>query len=322
MENILDYENSLNEYNWEFFRITNNLLEVIFKDLQEFKFVYYVKGGKAVDAYLSEKIGSPDWDIIVEPKSFELCIEYITTRVQTSLGEKVKIDTQDVVFKNLKGIKIGIDYNDLFWTVDIFPQIVDPLKLSVIGGIPYLGLSFLIKNLKQNSFNRSKILEDQEKLVPRKEQELIENLKDTTELKDQTKKYLIEFISTKCNSVNINSIEKMIQYFEETVKKNAEVLSYENISEFKSDIENYEKLKKKTKRTNTRLLELVKICDNDNNIQLSKEYLLELCDFCTTNETARTMGNLFSVYSETYPNTNINCQDILKTDLCNQEASM
>jgi len=311
MEDIKDIiDGDPNEYNWElYFRINNIIVPRILKYLYRFGIKYYVKGGKAVDAYLSEKIGSPDWDIIVEPKAFDTSVQYITSELQKSLGKRVKIDSQRTTFENLKGIQIGIDYKDLFWAVDLFPNVVDPNKVSVIDGIPYLGLSYLIKDLEQTSFDRANQLEEYEALVTSEEQ-LQQRIQNTTNLKNETKQELLDLVGEKCANTDIVNIKELIEDFEATVKQESEVLSYQNISEFKSMRKEYEKLMEKTKRTKTRLVELLSICEDKNYVQLSKEFLVELCDYCSTN------------VNNVYPNTEINCGDILAKNLCKSEEEV
>lgn len=310
MEGISDSNLSLNEYNWElYFRINNNLVPIILKKLHDFGTNYYVKGGKAVDAYLSEKIGSPDWDIIVDPGSFKTFVDYLTRELKKSLGKRVKIDSQDVTLENLKGIQIGIDYNDLFWAVDVFPSDVDPEKVTVIDGIPYLGLTYLIEDLKQTSYDRAKKLKEEGDLVTTQEQ-LEGRLQYANELKNEAKQDLLNLIEENCGTSDIEDIKEMVEDFEETIKQESEVLSYENISEFKSMRKKYEKLVEKTKRTKTRLLELLSIGKDNDYIQLSKEFLVELCDYCTTN------------VDRVYPNTDIYCGDILATEACKSEEDV
>lgn len=308
MEDIIDGEP--NEYNWElYFRINNVIVPRILKDLYRFGINFYVKGGKAVDAYLSEKIGSPDWDIIVNTESFDTSVQYITSELQKSLGKRVKIDSQYITLKDLTGIQIGIDYDDLFWAVDVFPSDVDPSIVSVIDGIPYLGLSYLIEDLKQTSYDRAKKLKEEGDLVTTQEQ-LQGRIQYTNELKNEAKQDLLSLVEEKCGTYDIDDIKEMLEDFEETVKQESEVLSYENISAFKSMRKNYEKLIEKTKRTKTRLVELLSIGKDSDYIQLSKEFLVEVCDYCSTN------------VDNVYPNTDINCKDILVSDSCKSEEDV
>jgi hypothetical protein len=308
MEDIIDGDP--NEYNWElYFRINNVIVPRILKDLYRFGINFYVKGGKAVDAYLSEKIGSPDWDIIVNTESFDTSVQYITSELQKSLGKRVKIDSQYITLKDLTGIQIGIDYDDLFWAVDVFPSDVDPSIVSVIDGIPYLGLSYLIEDLKQTSYDRAKKLKEEGDLVTTQEQ-LQGRIQYTNELKNEAKQDLLSLVEEKCGTYDIDDIKEMLEDFEETVKQESEVLSYENISAFKSMRKNYEKLIEKTKRTKTRLVELLSIGKDSDYIQLSKEFLVEVCDYCSTN------------VDNVYPNTDINCKDILVSDSCKSEEDV
>jgi hypothetical protein len=308
MEDIIDGDP--NEYNWElYFRINNVIVPRILKDLYRFGINFYVKGGKAVDAYLSEKIGSPDWDIIVNTESFDTSVQYITSELQKSLGKRVKIDSQYITLNDLTGIQIGIDYDDLFWAVDVFPSDVDPSIVSVIDGIPYLGLSYLIEDLKQTSYDRAKKLKEEGDLVTTQEQ-LQGRIQYTNELKNEAKQDLLSLVEEKCGTYDIDDIKEMLEDFEETVKQESEVLSYENISAFKSMRKNYEKLIEKTKRTKTRLVELLSIGKDSDYIQLSKEFLVEVCDYCSTN------------VDNVYPNTDINCKDILVSDSCKSEEDV
>lgn len=311
LNELLDIETEVSDYHWElFFRITNNIVPTIFKDLQLYNIKFYVKGGKAVDAYLSEKVGSPDWDIIVDPEQFQMCVDYIIRQLEKTLGSKVKIDTQIITLNSEKGLQIGMDYKDLFWVIDVFPGNIDRSKLTLINDIPYLGLSYLIEDLKETSSDRSERLEGKKSLLPTKEG-LAQKKIDTSIMAEQDKQDLKDFIETHCSEINgelMEELDELIDGLVDTVKQDTEVFSHKTISGFKSLQQDYEKLKEKTKRTKARLVELLAINDENNVIQLSKEFVLELCNFCTEN------------VDGTFPNTNINCRDIAQTDVCRAEA--
>ena len=55
------------DYDWElYYRISNMYVPKILQNAYKTGYKFYVKGGRAVDAYLRHPIGSPDWDIIAE----------------------------------------------------------------------------------------------------------------------------------------------------------------------------------------------------------------------------------------------------------------
>lgn len=59
-----EFKKDCTDYDWElFFRITNLIIPDILRSAYKNDISFMVKGGKAVDAYLQQPIGSPDWDI-------------------------------------------------------------------------------------------------------------------------------------------------------------------------------------------------------------------------------------------------------------------
>ena len=152
--------------------------------------IFFVKGGRAVDAYLPNPIGSPDWDLIAPRDQTEelekFVVRYISERVKGARGilKTVGVSVQypgdtEVVRGRQIGISCESEPSEALFVIDIVPytSTSPPPTPKVIKGVPYAPVSYLIDDLRRTAHDRDKNLVDMEN-------ELSEIVKESRRLQD------------------------------------------------------------------------------------------------------------------------------------------
>jgi len=147
-------------YDWElYFRISNHIVPIVLKDALRQGFVFYIYGGKAVDAHMNklDTIGSPDWDIKCE--RFNELAEFIRDGIIKQLP-KIELSTDGVSLGDTRGIQIGIITNNdrckKLYFVDVFyKQQTNTQAIKYIDGLPYITRADLVDDLRQTVVDRT-----------------------------------------------------------------------------------------------------------------------------------------------------------------------
>lgn len=268
MNNIKDI---CDEYDYElYYRLQREIIPYILEEAYDEGFMFYVKGGRAVDAYLETPIGSPDWDVI--SNDYNGLSNFIFKRLKSMpfIANMVRKDRVDAMGD--KGFQIGLNICDDFYLVDVVEGDVKQQYITDIFGIPYLRKDLLIKNLNQTIIDRQNRLHNLEQT---------ENAGKAIQLFEQrlnTNKAIIEDADEKIRKQfkNLNNLFKKLDVEQEAKPQLLKIFNlykdiYDNQSqlvkwrspEFYKEIvasqDKYELLKKKLERTIKRRDALKKI---------------------------------------------------------------
>lgn len=151
-------------YEWElYFRISNDIVPGILKDAMRQGFVFYIYGGKAVDAYMNktDTIGSPDWDIKCD--KFEELADFIRDGILKQLPS-IELVTDGVSLDDSNpGIQIGIitkneRCNKLYFVDVFYKQRTNSQKLMFIDDLPYISHTDLLDDLRETVGDRTDAL--------------------------------------------------------------------------------------------------------------------------------------------------------------------
>jgi hypothetical protein len=156
-----------------YFRFANTVVPDVLRNLYAIHKQFYVKGGKAADEYLKQKIGSPDWDIVAyirNPSEINGIDAQIFTTLQAF--QRLRMNTDATLVKepikyNEPGkpeqdmIQYGISqggckrmFLDVVFVVGEFPG------ASVRHGIPYQKKAALLAELEVIWADRNKQIQN------------------------------------------------------------------------------------------------------------------------------------------------------------------
>lgn len=286
---MADYKENCTDYDWElYFRIANLIVPNILSQARKNDIPFVVKGGKAVDAYLKNPIGSPDWDIVVH--DFEPLLSFLIKKLKNipSISKSITVDdvTLEIKQKKYKGKQIGITNCGGMWVIDIIKMSTKDLRATVLNGIPYINLKDLIFDLEDTIEDR-KIRSRQQEIFGLGDTETIkkQQQQNTNAIKQEMDKLRKNIEKVIAGGVDKDKatrvINRRLNDLETLYENDRELHSYdkyEKIFESRHDVEHF---KTKLQRTQARLTTLLSAIHN--NIEVSPEYVLELCKFCKFN---------------------------------------
>ena len=275
------------EYDYEYyFRLTQIDIPSILKEAYERGLKFYVKGGKAPDAYLKAKIGSPDWDVEVSPQDFEDFLNYVVFSLDPDYGSgrgtsslrlsDAVLDLEDGTAVKVKKIGTilcgGMDY------MDIAMSPVVPGKFVVIGGIPYLNpesleedLTVVEKSRRERAYSnetRESLQEFQKRGVDAAKKQYERELKSFKKLLERIK-----------NETLREDLEEAFEDLEDVIGQYLMRTSYEATMDIVALQEQADTAMRKYQKTAKRLEMIKEINKNNRNIA-SKEYIASLCNLC------------------------------------------
>lgn len=290
---MTEYKENCTDYDWElYFRIANLIVPNILANARKEGIQFAVKGGKAVDAYLKNPIGSPDWDIIVH--DFEPLFSFLTERLTKipSIRKSVTFDDVTLEIKNKKypGKQIGITNCGGMWVIDIIKMSGKDLRSTVINGIPYINLKDLIFDLEDTIKDRTLRSSQQElfglsdtETIKKRQKENAQNIEiEMSKLRENIAKIIDGSVPDKEKATRV--VNRRLDNLETLYENNRHLHSYETYEKIFESRHNVEHFKTKLKRTQARLTTLLSAIHN--NIEISPEYLTEICNFCTEHPTA------------------------------------
>tara|TARA_Y100000389_G_scaffold192634_1_gene220343 strand:- start:829 stop:1941 length:1113 start_codon:yes stop_codon:yes gene_type:complete len=175
---------------------------------------FYVKGGKAADAYLSKSTFSPDWDIIVyapenSTEYFDTVVRFLVDKLNTNY---VSISL-NINQKEIQGYQLGFPEHNLY-SIDIFPGDEKltleqfQSKQEVKKGIPYLKLPYLLADLAKTAQDRKEQLTQANRLLPTssgiesRKRAILQSVK-------KNRKKLTNMINNSYDFVNLLSLTKL-----------------------------------------------------------------------------------------------------------------
>lgn len=269
-----------NDYDWElFFRISNLVMPAILKDIYRRRrtlgFVFYVLGGKAVDAhtakpaYSENYIGSPDWDVDLVGDNIQDFITEVVSRISHTIdGVELIVTPASKELPNGEiqhGFQIGIvtasEKCGIIYFFDVFTVHEIDFKIEVIDGIPYIPS----KNLTTHLFELLKQRQDLYRggLAMRPIETDIALMRIEENIKDQRNR-LDRYLSKKIGVVvKYDEIkEKLNEIVDDLVVQEKE---YQRIVDLANSIEKVEfdvklnKQKLKVERTEQRLRRMIKM---------------------------------------------------------------
>lgn len=289
-------ENVCTEYEWElFFRNINLVIPIILKKAYAKDLRFLVKGGKAVDVYLKEKIGSPDWDLYVdEPDNIKL-VKLIKKELEKENRGELIISENFVLTIKSKKIpitRIGIKMEcDDMWLIDIGSikhdddEDIGIYRANIINGMPYIQINELIIDLRQTLDDRLSTLKEKSKISCLDFTKIIDLRKRNQENIDEIRGELDELIDKMCKTKSSRRIREEInetlETLEEYYEEKKELYSHEYITEFMKCIKENKHLLDKAGKTEKRLKELQRsIKKRYVSRKLSIEYLRILSKYC------------------------------------------
>lgn len=168
------------DYDWElYFRITSLLVPDLLRQARRNDIAYIVKGGKAVDAYLKNPIGSPDWDLVVH--DYEPLYSFLLNGLKSIPSISKSISESSTVLelgnKKFYGKQICISNCGGMWVIDLMKMPGKDLRGVVIDGIPYIQLSRLVTDLEQTVADRRRLVMQQKRFGMGDTEFLIQNQK-------------------------------------------------------------------------------------------------------------------------------------------------
>jgi hypothetical protein len=148
----------LNEYDYEmYFRIVFVLAYKTMQTAYTSGILFAVHGGRAVDAYLRQPIGSPDWDIVVQnTEDQDRLVDFImekTPNIQM-IKNRATLNTEEDVVQ--LGIRLKDD--DMYF-MDIAVESGWDKKVVTIENVPYITPELLSQDLARVSRLREEAAE-------------------------------------------------------------------------------------------------------------------------------------------------------------------
>jgi hypothetical protein len=149
----------LNEYDYElYFRIVFVLAYKSMQKAYTSGILFAVHGGRAVDAYLRQPIGSPDWDIVVKNKEDQqILVDFILENTSTSIKltqNNATLNTENDVVQ----LGIKLKDNDVYF-MDIAVESDWDEEVVMIENVPYITPDLLTKDLERVSRQREEAAE-------------------------------------------------------------------------------------------------------------------------------------------------------------------
>ena len=284
------------DYDWElYFRITSLIVPNLLRQARERDIAYIVKGGKAVDAYLKNPIGSPDWDLVVH--DYEPLYSFLLNGLKSipSISKSISESTTVMELGNKKfhGKQIGITNCGGMWVIDIMRMPGKDLMGVVIDGIPYMQLSRLIADLEETLTDRGRLVMQQ--LFGMGDTEfLIQNQKKAAARVKIASDRLLMNMMKACANTDPDKIEKCqrilktrLQDLNDAYETEQVLNSRKTYENFIKERDNAEHLRTKFARTRARLTTLLAAVES--NMELSPYYIRQLCEFCSANPHASLM---------------------------------
>lgn len=285
------------DYDWElYFRITSLIVPNLLRQARERDIAYIVKGGKAVDAYLKNPIGSPDWDLAVH--DYEPLYSFLLNGLKSipSISKSISETTtvMDLGNKKFHGRQIGITNCGGMWVIDIMRMPGKDLRGVVIDGIPYMQLSSLIVDLEKTVTDRGRLVMQQKRFGMGDTEFLIQNKKKAAaRVKEVSDKLLMNMMKA-CANTDPDKIEKCQRILKARLQDLNNAHEAEQVLNSRKTYESFikerdkaEHVRTKFARTRARLTTLLAAVES--NMELSPSYIRQLCEFCSTNQHASIM---------------------------------
>ena len=119
---------------------------------------YYIKGGKAYDAYFKNKTNSIDWDVVMNQETFDELSkelnEYAKRFSLTLMEKKTKFPDETMIQFGFKG-EFYDDSKDPYFLDAIIKDIKDVTKnIAPINGLNYMDLSLFVKDILETLSDR------------------------------------------------------------------------------------------------------------------------------------------------------------------------
>ena len=276
MNNI--YENEL------FFRIIHKYIPLILQRAYKKGINFAVKGGKSVDAYLEEEIGSPDWDLIMNSKSeIELMKNFIIDNILKT-SPNLKLNTSIAYLDTIPIYKIGILYGDDF--VDIaYVENFNFDNVEIINKIPYISLTDIINDLehtvkdRETSYNEAASISESEEILEERIKQRYQESEDMeTKIRNNIDLLYEKISKDKSTKKLVEQIRDDFDEYVSLIENYAQLNSYENRREIKKFLKDLDMQKIKLLRTQLRLTSLKDAIQNIKG--LNKKYLLKLHKIC------------------------------------------
>ena len=268
-----------NDYDWElFFRISNLVMPAILKDIyrrrRRLGFVFYVLGGKAVDAhsanpaYSENYIGSPDWDVDVVGDNIQDFITEVLSHIRAEInGVNLVVTPASKELPNKEihhGFQIGISTTSekcgIIYFFDVFRVHEIDFRIEVIDGIPYIPSKNLTTHLFELLGQRQDLYRGGLAMSPVETNVALARIKENIE---EERKRLDKYLSRKIGVDKYDEIkEKLNEIVDDLVVQERE---YQRIFDLATSVEKVEfdlKLNKqrlKVERTEQRLRRMIKM---------------------------------------------------------------
>lgn len=228
------YEDSL------YFRITNEIVPVALRRAFSSRLPFFVKGGRAIDAYLEIPSESPDWDVSVPDATtqtliFNLIGDEIISKTRL---KRSQIRNEIVNLKSLKVLRMLVDISercnskevvDIVLTNKGDKYLAESKDLGVIGGIPFKNKMLLYVDLEEVIVDREENLkETQRDFLSLKKTYSEKFSKAIASYKDDEKQMLEEFSKTpfQSNPEVTNALRKIININDILIEKYREDSEY------------------------------------------------------------------------------------------------
>lgn len=234
-----------------YFRFVNQHIPDLLRNVYVSYPTFYVKGGKAVDSYLTKKIGSPDWDIVYYYKSateIETVHKHILGLLDSFMTIFVNSPTTSIIFEKAKYnepgkpeldmIQYGIvqDACRLFFLDVVFQQGVYPGS-TVKDGIPIQRIEDLKANMTVVAANRNKQVENLKSVSNLWKTNFESSVQKHTLTNNEAIEETLDLLKADLQNCgcDIDAILEHVDYIRELEQDNAKRMAYTLYNEFRKD---------------------------------------------------------------------------------------
>jgi len=294
---LKNYEGECSDYDYQYyFYVTEIIGPQVLRDAAKiYPNKFYVKGGKAVDAYLDKKIGSPDWDLDLDKsinhekfanKLAELFLDY---GIEDIVITKIKFNDPLNPKRSFPIFQVGIPNCGEMYMIDVAQngKSISADDIEFIEGIPFINLSNLTSELDEVIKGRERVLSE----APHLNMDFFEKqLREEVNNVDITKKELKEMLQNLVQDEDYreeleDKIDELEDYFMNLCRK----VTYQNITQILDLINANQKVALKLDRSIRRLQALKDAINNPR--KFSRAFISNLCERCR-NETNKVILEL------------------------------
>jgi len=285
---LKDYEPECSDYDYQYYFYVTEIIgpQVLRQAAILYPSKFYVKGGKAVDAYLDNNIGSPDWDLVLDASVDP--IEFATKLAELFGGYEVKTAELNVVkFDEPRDpeisfpvFQLGIPNCSGMYMIDIVQdgKSITPEDIQFLEGIPFTNFVKMTSELDKAIKDRQEVLKESPSFSMRMdsfEQQLRKSVNNVDKTKEELNKMLQNLVKDEDHR---EELKEKIDDLEDYLLVLCRKVTYQSITQLLDLINANQKAALKLDRSTRRLQALRDAIRVPS--RFSKSFISELCDRC------------------------------------------